>query len=158
MRPLTPREPFFLIVNPPGFLRATAKVPGGPWTDEAHVDVALQRGAVVTGRAIPPADGHMALSLEKETSPGTWRAMAVAGTEAVRRDAEGRVRVDGLAAGTYRLADRSCSGATAGVEVATGGEATLPVLDLSSAGTVKGRVEGPDGFAIGARVVVEGDG
>jgi hypothetical protein len=162
VRPEKPLAPITLNTIAPGYLPVRVEVPGAAWNEPAHVDIELHRGASLVGRVVPPADGRTSLNVEREIeTSGSWGPVPARGNVLMplTPDSAGNVTIDGVASGRYRLRDERSGATTAAIEVAAGGEAKFPTLDLSGSGDAKGRIEGPDGKAPwGCRVLVEGDG
>jgi hypothetical protein len=125
-------------------------------------NVALVTGAKVRVHVLPPADNLHGVAVETwDEKRGSWTPRRSGRgfdffEEPERKSTE--VEVDALAAGRYRARDSLTGIATEAVDVAAGRSVDL-TIDLSKAGQVTGRVEGPaEGDWDMATIVVEAPG
>ena len=126
-----------------------------------EADVALVSGAKVRVHVLPPADNLHDVAVESwDEKRASWtprRSGRGLGFEEPNQKST-ELEVDALAAGRYRARDSLTGIATEPVDVAAGRSVDI-TIDLSKAGLITGRVEGPmEGDWDRATIVVEAAG
>ena len=147
-----------LYAQAPGYQHAshTVTFTGG----ELRFSINFVRAGALTVDVKVPANGRVRVNLERWDDEGSaWKSvrtgqMAMGGY--AKPDANGRLTLEPLTAGRYRVVDRMNGVVGAPVRVREGGTAHAS-LDLGTVGIVKGRVDVPEGEnPAGVLVVLEG--
>ena len=150
------------VVTAPPWLPGQATADAGDGTAPLVFDVVLESGGSLHVPVVLPADKRCRLFLQAQTQDGAWAPTQVPGNMVMGNlapGADGILRAEPLKPGRYRLLETLTGVATEAAEVRTGETAKLPPLDLSKQGYAKGRVEAPEGTAMGdVRILLEGAG
>ena len=109
------------------------------------VPVRLVRTARVSVAFRPPADAQYRFELDRYDAASRDWAPAPGVPLKLRPDAEGRLVIDGLVEGRYRLVDWATQADTGVFEVVGAATVGEVALDLHHAGMVRGSVSLPDG-------------
>jgi hypothetical protein len=142
LRPDPGAESITLAFSAQGFPHATVRLPVTKDGAPLEGTVALTSGATLRVKVVPPADGVQEVGYEVWQSGGSWAIREFAGQVGEMGKRTGRHEAAGLPAGRYRARDALTGLASEPVELAAGSAAEV-TLDLSGAGIVTGRVEGP---------------
>jgi hypothetical protein len=124
-----------------------------------EIEAALVTGATIRIHVVPPADNVHDVGVESyDDATSSWFPRGYRGPDSEEMGKKPtELAFDALPAGRYRARDAMTGLVGDPVDVAVGASADL-TLDLSRAGTITGRVEGPADVKEGASVTVEGAG
>lgn len=160
-----------------GSIAADGRAPAAFTVPAGHgpvtIDVVVPRGVAFVGRiasptgtevrvgAVQPPRTGFNVELQRRFPPeGAWSRVFPPGElviDGVAPDADGFVRFAPLRLGAYRLRETTTGATSAEADLSEdGAESTVVSLDLSRAGTVRGRIETEGGNSGDERVVVEG--
>lgn len=89
---------------------------------------------------LPPKPGFSRIYAQRRDERAGWWTMHGSPLE-LPSDADGTLRWPDVPDGRYRLFERKSNAASKAVDVTSAGQSAIPVLDLSRAGIVRGRVE-----------------